>query len=92
MDSRRDFLKKAALLSGAAGMASVPPPSVAKAFAIDPAPGTTAFIDYNGIESNHFQAMRIRILQGSTITDTSTAAGQVVVKVIRIKSGCCQGR
>lgn len=41
MDSRREFLKKAAMLSGAAGMASVLPPSVAKAFAIDPAPGTT---------------------------------------------------
>jgi phospholipase C len=41
MDSRREFLKKAALLSGAAGMASVLPPSVAKAFAIDPAVGTT---------------------------------------------------
>lgn len=41
MDSRREFLKKAAMLSGAAGMASVLPPSVAKAFGIDPAPGTT---------------------------------------------------
>jgi phospholipase C len=41
MDSRREFLKKAALLSGAAGMAGVLPPSVAKAFAIDPAAGTT---------------------------------------------------
>jgi phospholipase C len=41
MDSRREFLKKAALLSGAAGMASVLPPSVAKAFVIDPAVGTT---------------------------------------------------
>jgi phospholipase C len=41
MDSRRDFLKKATLLSGAAGIAGFLPPSVAKAFAIDPAPGTT---------------------------------------------------
>jgi phospholipase C len=41
MDSRREFLKKAALLSGAAGLSSVLPPSVAKAFAIDPADGTT---------------------------------------------------
>lgn len=41
MDSRREFLKKAAMLSGVAGMASVLPPSVAKAFSIDPAPGTT---------------------------------------------------
>src|ERR1043166_3000466 len=41
MDSRREFLKKATLLSGAAGMTGVLPPSLAKAFAIDPAPGTT---------------------------------------------------
>jgi phospholipase C len=41
MDSRRKFLKKAAMLSGAAGIASVLPPSVAKAFAIDPTVGTT---------------------------------------------------
>ncbi|HWA32719.1 MAG TPA: phospholipase C, phosphocholine-specific [Cyclobacteriaceae bacterium] len=41
MDSRRDFLKKTAMLSGAAGLASVLPPSIAKAFAIDPASGTT---------------------------------------------------
>jgi putative ABC transport system permease protein len=45
----------------------------------DPAPGTTAFIDYNAIEANYFRAMGMRILQGSTITDTSKAAGQVVV-------------
>jgi phospholipase C len=41
MDSRREFLKKAALLSSAAGMASALPPSVAKAFSIDPEAGTT---------------------------------------------------
>ena len=41
MDSRREFLKKTAMLSGAAGLASVLPPSIAKAFAIDPASGTT---------------------------------------------------
>jgi phospholipase C len=41
MDSRREFLKKAAMLSGSAGIASVLPPSVARAFGIDPAPGTT---------------------------------------------------
>jgi putative ABC transport system permease protein len=45
----------------------------------DPAAGTTAFIDYNGIESNYFRTMRTPILEGSTITDTSKAAGQVVV-------------
>ncbi len=41
MDTRRDFIKKAALLSGAAGMAAVLPASVLKAMAINPAPGST---------------------------------------------------
>jgi len=45
----------------------------------EPATGTTGFIDYNGIETNYFRAMGIRILEGSTITDTSAAASQVVV-------------
>ena len=41
MDSRRDFLKKAALLSGAAGLANMIPASIAKAMAINAAPGST---------------------------------------------------
>lgn len=41
MDSRREFLKKAALLSGAAGLAGILPLSIHRAFAIDPAVGTT---------------------------------------------------
>ena len=41
MDSRRDFLKKAALLTGPAGMASLIPDSIQKAMAINPAPGST---------------------------------------------------
>ncbi|GAA4304547.1 phosphocholine-specific phospholipase C [Compostibacter hankyongensis] len=41
MDTRREFLKKAALLSGAAGLASVLPESIQRAFAIDPPPGST---------------------------------------------------
>jgi len=40
-NSRRDFLKKAALLSGGAGMWSVLPVSIEKALAIAPNPGTT---------------------------------------------------
>ena len=40
MDNRRDFLKKIMLLTGAAGVASLPP-SIAKAIAIDPALGST---------------------------------------------------
>jgi len=41
MDTRRSFLKKASILSGGAGMLHVMPASIAKALAIDPAPGST---------------------------------------------------
>lgn len=44
MDTRRSFLKKAAALSGGAGLLHVLPAAVAKALAIDPAPGST-FLD-----------------------------------------------
>ena len=41
MNTRRDFIKKAALLSGAAGVAGSLPGSIQRALAIDPHPGTT---------------------------------------------------
>ena len=41
MNSRRDFLKKAALLSTATGLAGLLPDSIQKAYAIAPAPGST---------------------------------------------------
>jgi phospholipase C len=44
MDTRRDFIKKAALLSSGAGLMGVLPASIQKALAIDPAPGST-FLD-----------------------------------------------
>src|SRR5687768_1434914 len=44
MDTRRDFIKKAAMLSGGAGLLGVLPASIQKAMAIDPAPGST-FLD-----------------------------------------------
>ncbi|PWT97574.1 MAG: phospholipase C, phosphocholine-specific [Bacteroidetes bacterium] len=44
MDTRRDFLRKAALLSGGAGMMGMLPESIQRALAIDPAPGST-FMD-----------------------------------------------
>lgn len=44
MDTRREFLRKSMLLSGAAGLSSFVPESIQKAFAIDPAPGST-FMD-----------------------------------------------
>lgn len=41
MDNRREFLKKAALLSGAASLAALLPASIQKALAIEPARGST---------------------------------------------------
>jgi phospholipase C len=41
MDTRREFLKKAGLLSGGAGLMQLLPPSIAKALAIDPEAGST---------------------------------------------------
>src|ERR1700684_3218579 len=39
--TRRDFLKVAAMLSGAAGTSGFIPDSIQRAFAIEPAPGST---------------------------------------------------
>src|ERR1700733_15299832 len=41
MRTRRDFLKLAAMVSGAAGISELIPDSVQRAYAIDPAPGST---------------------------------------------------
>ena len=41
METRRDFIKKATLLSGGAGIIGSLPPSVKRALAINPDPGTT---------------------------------------------------
>ncbi|MES2063968.1 MAG: phospholipase C, phosphocholine-specific [Bacteroidota bacterium] len=41
LDTRRDFIKKAAMLTGAAGLTNLLPASIQKAMAINPAPGTT---------------------------------------------------
>jgi phospholipase C len=41
MDTRREFLKKAALFSGAAAMGNILPPVIQKALAINPTPGST---------------------------------------------------
>ena len=42
MDNRREFLKKAAMLSGAAGFFALPT-SIAQAMAINPEPGSTFY-------------------------------------------------
>lgn len=44
MDTRRDFLKKGALISGAIGVSQILPGSIQRALAIDPKPGST-FMD-----------------------------------------------
>lgn len=41
MDTRREFLKKATVLTGGAGLMQLLPPSIAKALAIDPEAGST---------------------------------------------------
>jgi phospholipase C len=41
MDNRREFIKKAATLSGAAGLFSAIPPSIQRALSINPVPGST---------------------------------------------------
>lgn len=41
MDSRREFLKKAALLAAGGGLVGALPAAIQKAFAIDPLPGST---------------------------------------------------
>src|ERR1051325_8328195 len=41
METRREFIKKAAVLSGAAGMFTALPPAIQRALAIDPPAGTT---------------------------------------------------
>ena len=43
MDTRREFIKKASLLSGGAGLLNVLPASIARAMAIDPAAGSTFY-------------------------------------------------
>ncbi|HEY4155009.1 MAG TPA: phospholipase C, phosphocholine-specific, partial [Puia sp.] len=44
MDTRREFIKKAGLLSGATGLFSMLPPSIQRALAINPDPGSS-FLD-----------------------------------------------
>ncbi|WP_343702072.1 phospholipase C, phosphocholine-specific [Chitinophaga sp.] len=44
MDTRREFLRKSILLSGAAGVSTMLPASIQRALAIDPQPGST-FLD-----------------------------------------------
>jgi predicted permease len=44
-----------------------------------PKPGTTAFISYNGVEPDYFRLMGIRILKGTSFSDTTEKSAQVMV-------------
>jgi putative ABC transport system permease protein len=44
-----------------------------------PPPGMTSFINFNGVEPDFFRVMGIRLVEGTTFSDTSQAAGQVVI-------------
>ena len=52
-----------------------------------PPPGSTSFFSYNGTEPNYFRLMGLRIVKGTTFTDTSKAAGQVVVNEAMARKG-----
>ncbi|HKW48331.1 MAG TPA: ABC transporter permease [Gemmatimonadaceae bacterium] len=44
-----------------------------------PAAGTTAFVDYNGVQPSYFRAMGIRLIEGTTFSDTTDKSNQVIV-------------
>jgi len=45
----------------------------------DPKPGTTGFVDYNGVSPDFFRTMGIKLLEGTTLTDTTRQARQALV-------------
>jgi putative ABC transport system permease protein len=44
-----------------------------------PPAGTTAFISYNGVTPNYFKLMGIRLVEGTTFSDSSQSSKQVMV-------------
>jgi predicted permease len=83
-----DVTARTRRLPGVAGMtvaASAPPWTSFMIGALqidnqpDPPAGTTGFIPYNGVEPDYFRLMGMQILRGTTFTDTTQAAGQVIV-------------
>jgi putative ABC transport system permease protein len=67
-------------------VAASPPPQVAMLIGAlqlegqpEPPAGQTAFIKFNGVEPEYFAVMRMRIVEGSTFTDTTSAAAQVLI-------------
>jgi putative ABC transport system permease protein len=47
----------------------------------DPPPGITSFIDFNGVEPQFFKIVGLPIVEGTTFTDTTDVAGQVIINV-----------
>jgi len=45
----------------------------------EPKTGTTAFVSYNGVQTNYFRAMGIRLIEGTTFTDTTDKSNQAMV-------------
>ena len=45
----------------------------------DPPLGTTSFIRFNGIDPTYFSMLQLRLVEGTTFTDTSAAANQVII-------------
>ena len=44
-----------------------------------PPPGTTSFISYNGVQPDYFRSMGMRLVQGTTFSDTTDKSQEVIV-------------
>jgi predicted permease len=44
-----------------------------------PAAGTTAFISFNGVQPDYFRTMGIRLVEGTTFSDTTEKSSQLIV-------------
>src|SRR6202522_3296301 len=81
MHTRRDFLKLSAILSGAAGISGLVPESIQRAYAIEPAPGST-YLDAEHIvilmqENRSFDHAfgTLRLPNGNSVFVQTDAAG-----------------
>jgi putative ABC transport system permease protein len=44
-----------------------------------PTAGTTAFVSYNGVQTDYFRAMGIRLVEGGSFSDTTDKSNQVMI-------------
>ena len=84
----RELVARARTVPGVIGVTQASAGPLGMSFAVgslqiegqpEPPAGKTEFIPYNGVDSDYFTLMGIPILRGTTFTDTSAAAGQVIV-------------